>query len=162
MSEQDIFDELEKSIDDAFKPDEKERVKIKKSKKGYMFNEVYDQLLRNKWEAERIERERSSSHYTTYHNPDGNHSHRWVDNSHRMVDTYDSYIRRDKMHCRKCDNDIDVMTKVQEQDSMRVHSTLNRPIEYKTSQFFCPICGEYFRVIGEVLKIDAEVKKGWQ
>ena len=51
--DKDIFNEFEKSINDAFEPN-------KKKKKSYMFNETYDFILRQKWENDRIRRESNS------------------------------------------------------------------------------------------------------
>jgi hypothetical protein len=164
MSDRDIFDEFEKSIDDAFKPDEKERVK---NKNGYMFNEVYDKMLRDKWKSkakeitERIAKEHS--HYD-YSRSEWNHmSSEWNHNHAASEWNYpsNSYIVNDQLKCSGCGNILNLNILVKD-EPVRYHSILDRPLYFERNQYFCPICGGYFATKGKLVKINVEVRQEWQ
>ena len=136
MSE-DIFEDLEKSIEDAFKPEEKKRIKVKHS----------DDI-------------------------DGTHWYRYSTHNHQFQDDYmrnDAYdklmfgpnrhkIVSDSIRCDKCGSNIK-FEMIQEFDNMRYHQILNRPIEYRIYDLFCPICANMFRTTGKVIEINVEVRQ---
>ena len=125
----DIFDELEKSIDDAFKPEKQ---------KSNMFNETYDKLLREKWKAEARARDQQKF---------------------RPVDIYDSYVVKDIINCVGCQTNIEFHTIIDESKSRFSSTPIFAQMDYVVSDVWCPVCGCRFRCRGKVVKIKAEVNQ---
>jgi hypothetical protein len=148
----DIFEDLEKSIEDAFKPEEKKRIKEKS------LNDI------------------DGTHwyrcYNTIQNPDGTHSHDYSTHNHQFNDDYmrnhvydelmfgpNRYeMKFDKIICAKCGSIISFKM-LQKIDNLRYNPVLNRPAEYRVYNLFCPICANMFRTTGKVVEINVEVRQ---
>lgn len=139
-----MFDELEKVIDDAFKPEEKKRVKKtlwdyyystpiaydthnhQINGDGYMRNHVYDELM---FRA---------------------HSH--------VPPAY----RQERLKCR-CGCQLQILVERGQESAMYafVPGQLPSDISQEVDNGFCPICGNMFRVLGKIKKVISEVEE-WQ
>lgn len=134
----DIFEDLEKSIDDAFKPNEKERIKEKRKKHhshsfsththklnsggGYMRNEAYDRLMFD-------------------------HNH------HRKV-------TENQFECRGCHSKhllLLEMPSPQVQSWQYIDGIIPHEVAMEVSTFHCSICGEIMRYYGKIIRVITEV-----
>lgn len=130
-----MFEELEKAIDDAFKPEEKERVK--KTLWDYYTtpthnHKLYDDYMRNRPYDEMM-----------------------FGNSHSH--TRPNYVRK-QIKCRcECDLHIWIEPEMSWMRSIRYDDPLPYEQNIQVSNFFCSMCGERYRYYGKVKKVFTEV-----
>ena len=145
----DIFEDLEKSIEDAFKPEEKKRIREKSM----------DEMDETHWYR----------YHNTIQNSGGTHSYGYLtqfNDGYMRNRVYDELMfgpnryemKFDKIICAKCGSIISFKM-IQKIDDLRYNPVLNRPAEYQVYNLFCPICANMFRTAGKVVEINVEVRR---
>lgn len=146
MSDKDMFEELEKAIDDAFKPEEKKRIK------------------KTLWD------------YYSYPGPNHTHNHTINENGGYMRNqVYDEFMfgrrhthippdyKQENITCNGCRTRLTILIERNRDEQLYSELPAQFPIDLAPTMDtgFCAVCGNRFRVIGKIKKVISEVEE-WQ
>ena len=155
----DLFDNsIEKMIDDAFKPDEKERL-VGDKDFDYFYKKYHNEY--------------HHGYFHTHTHTPSSYSHTINDRGYMRNEVYDELIfghlrhRHDYVHrersilCQRCGSEHELLVKERRSESFLTATEARVPynMSIEVSNFFCPVCGERYRYYGKILKVATEVKQ---